>query len=185
MPTPQASSHTALPAHVIERMPLRAASRFLQWLIMAILAICLPLQVVSTSVTALLGARHTHREPVVARVATGDTQDPLREWREWQMQAGEAQGSSHERAHALGIRHHHLLGDPSVIHDDASDFADHAFSSDTVQVSASFLFMPASGSADLPSPTEAFGLPWRALSAVSSGNPDPWRIERPPQALLA
>lgn len=184
MPSPQAKSCRALPTHAIEMATLRVAFRLLQWLAIAILAVCLPLQAVSTSFTTLLGARHTHRQPVIEQATTSDPQDPLCEWREWQMQYGDAhRGDAHERAHALGLRHHHLPGDPSVVPDDASDMAGDAFPSDTVQASASFLFMATGSAADLPLPSEAFGAPWRASGSVRPRSPHPWRIERPPQLL--
>lgn len=185
MLTPQATNRRALPTRAIERALLRMAVRFPQWLMVAILAVCLPLQAISTSVSAMLGARHTHRETVIELTVDSDPQDPLREWRESQMQYGDAGRSSHERDHALGLRHHHLPGDPSVVDDDASGLADHAFSSDTGQVSASFLFMAADGATDFPAPSEVSGETWIVQRSMPPSTPDPWRIERPPQAWRA
>ena len=132
----------------------------------------------------MLGARHVHRVPVAERVVANDARDgndPMGGWRDFRrMQYGDAHSHSHERAHALGIRHHHGLGDPSVINDDASDFAG-AASSDTAQASASFIFIAVNSAFDLPPSSEAFGLAWHAVGSVVPDSADPRRIERPPQ----
>ncbi len=180
MPTPQA----------IYR-PTRAAARALQWLVVWLLAVCLPLQAASAAVTAMLGARHTHRSPVAVQVVANDPQDPMAGWQDFRrMQHGGVDrhslslSQSHAHAHEAGLRHHHDVGDDSVVAEDASG-VDRGLSSDPAQASASFLFMTTSGAADVPPPREARAVLWGRAGAVAPGNPDPRRIERPPQALSA
>ena len=189
MPTLQASLRHALPVHPPGGPTLGAAFRLLQWLIVAILAVSLPLQAVSAAVTSLVGARHTHRAEMTGRIVATDPHDSMGGWRDFRRaQYGDLHGNSrvdtHEQAHALGLRHHHQLGDASVIQEDASDFADVGLSTDAAQASASFLFMAAGNVAELPPPSEAFGKAWGTPRSPAPGNADPWRIERPPQALL-
>ncbi|MEB0111588.1 hypothetical protein QN397_09510 [Variovorax sp. RTB1] len=194
MPTPQARLCQALPALPRGLLTLGEAFRLLQWMVVAILAVSLPLQAVSASVTAVLGARHTHRAEVTERIVASDAKDSMSGWRDFRRMQysnarshshdrAEAQAEAHEHAHALGLRHHHQLDDTSVILDDAFDFADRGDSTDTAQASASFVFMAASNDVDLLPPPEAFGKAWRAARSVAPGSADPWRIERPPQAL--
>ena len=189
MPPPQASQCRASAAHPIELPTRRIAMRFLQSLIVVILSVCLPLQAVSAAVTAMLGARHTHQGPVGEQVVANgsrDLNDLMVGWRDFRrMQYGDAHSHLHERAHALGMRHHHQFDDASVVKDDASSFSGGGAPTEATQVSASFLFMAANGALDLPPSPEAFGVPWDAARCVVPGNPDPWRIERPPQSLTA
>lgn len=186
MPNPQVTRCRALAAHFVELSTRRIALRFLQWSIVLILAVCLPLQAVSAAVTAMLGARHTHQAPTSEQLVPNgshDLNDPMTGWRDFRrMQYGDAHSHSHERAHALGMRHHHQLDDASVVKDDASDFSGGGAPAEAAQVSASFLFMTASHAVDVPPSGEAFGVAWNAARAVVPGNPDPWRIERPPQS---
>jgi hypothetical protein len=175
-----------LPPHGLSLRTLQAAKKIMQRLIVGILVVCLPLQAVSATVTAMLGARHSHQMPVTQRTAATEPTDPMSGWRDLRrMQYGDAHIPSHERVHALGLRHHHYLGDSSVIQEDASELADGGLSTDTVQASASILFMAGSSAVDVPPPSETPGEAWDIPGSVAPGAPDPRRIERPPQALSA
>ncbi len=187
MPTPQAIHRQSPAAHAFERPTLRIAWRTLQWAVVWMLAVCLPLQAVSAAVSAMLGARHTHRAPVTEQVAANDPLDPMAGWRDFRrMQYGgvDRHALSHAHAHETGARHHHEAGDASVVAQDASDF-ERGLATDPAQASASFLFMAATRVADVPPSPEALAVRWRGPSAVAPGNPDPRRIERPPQTFLA
>ncbi|AMM24439.1 hypothetical protein AX767_08805 [Variovorax sp. PAMC 28711] len=166
---------------------MRTVARALQWLIVCLLAVCLPLQAASAAVTAMLGARHTHRVPVVKQLVANDPQDPMAGWRDFRrMQYGgvDRHALSHAHAHETGARHHHEAGDASVVAEDASD-VERGPATDLGQASASFLFMAATRVADLPPSPEALAVRWNGAGAVTPGNPDPRRIERPPQPISA
>ena len=188
MPTLQASLRHALPTHPPGVPALGGAFWLVQWLIVAILAVSLPLQAVSAAVISMLGARHTHRAEVTERIVATDPHDSMGGWRDFRRAQyddlhGHSRADAHEHAHALGLRHHHQLGDASVIQEDASDFADGGLSTDAAQGGASFLFMAAGNVAELPPPSEAFGKAWGTPKSAAPGTSDPRRIERPPQAL--
>lgn len=184
MSTPQASPRRTFFALHAGRRTLRAARRASRWLIIAILAVSLPMQALSAVVTSMLGARHTHRAEIKLLSVATDLQDSMRGWRDFRrMQYAEAE--VHDRAHALGLRHHHQRSNTSVIPDDASAFGNGGASSDTAQTSASFLFMAASSAIQLPPPSETFGTAWGFATSDAVGNVDPWRIERPPQTVAA
>ncbi|RYF35539.1 MAG: hypothetical protein EOO26_00285 [Comamonadaceae bacterium] len=159
-----------------------------KWLITVIVAICLPLQAVSASVNAVLGVRHTHSAPAVELHESVDSQDPMSGWTDFrraQYGYGYERDDSHHRAHESGLRHHHEASDASVIPDEASDLTAHGPSNDASQASASFIFLPASGQSGLKTPLNVLVLVWGSGSAKHLAPPDPWRIDRPPQARVA
>ncbi|MET0543738.1 MAG: hypothetical protein ABWZ88_18495 [Variovorax sp.] len=150
---------------------LHAIRRFPTWLVVGVLAVCLPLQAVSAAVASLLGARHSHRAAIVEQVVEDNG-------------AGESRmhGITHGQAHRLGIRHHHDFDDPSVLFEEpGTDIADGGPSSEATPAGASFVFVPAAGAANLAPAPEACTTAWRKCDAALPTSPDPQRLDRPPQ----
>ena len=188
MPSGYATDCQAVPSCAFGALSARAGFRVVQWLITVVIAICLPLQAVSASVNAVLGVRHTHSAPDVESSEAIEAQDPMSGWTDFrraQYGYGYERDDSHHRAHESGLRHHHDVGDASVIPDDASDTTAHGPSTDANQSTASFIFMPASAQSDLKTPLKVLVLVWGADSSRRLAPPDPWRIDRPPQARMA
>ena len=173
---------------------LRVAFRSFHWLLVVLLAICLALQAVPAAVNAMLGPRHTHQMPGIEHVVASKLEDAMAGWADFRrMQWGDADRHSnsrahthaHAHAHGSDLRHHHELGDPSVIQEDAFDVVDRGLAADSAQAGASFLFMVPGSAPKLAPPEQTLAKVWRAIGAMPPSNPDPWRIERPPQALQA
>lgn len=163
--------------------------RIFLWLIVAGIAVGLPLQSVSAAVAGVMGSRHAHRaaDPRGA-VEPRQAADSMAGWKDFR-RADHHHGAPSVRpadlpenlhSHEAGARHRHDPLDESVIRLDASADMDRA-AAEAAQAGASFVFVATVGLTPLPAAIEAIDEGWRPSSAQNFSSQYPRRIERPPQ----
>ena len=155
------------------QLSLSARRLVLWWLLVA-----LPVYGLSSSIVALLGASHYHRD--VAAAAVTHAMDG---WQDLRRGAGLRDAALPVHSHALLQRHSHAQGDSSVVTLDGGA-GDGLMSGGAAEASAGSATLLALGAADpieIAAPC-ARPLAWARFVSDPLKSCDSQRIERPPRA---